>query len=280
MKNLKNISLIMLIAIMPNYFSLYSFNEIDMLRLSKGEKNFDKADFSNANLSNQKLSRRSFKKANFQGAILNGADISRSVLKGANLQNVEAIKTNFIGSNLQKADCSSGNFSQALFGNRTIHNWNCADIRNAIVINTNFDGANLDKVDLRNIIVNENTDFSNSSMFLVQVNRTIFDTVKSQNIFLIEKPDDRILDGLIKELRELRVENLKPKKPTNDPEKLFLNEECQICLENFQKETEIAMLPCGHTFHINCIKEWFERKFECPLCRFRTNWYKPIKLID
>ena len=46
-----------------------------------------------------------------------------------------------------------------------------------------------------------------------------------------------------------------------------IKEECTICCENFQKNEDILYLPCKHCFHPLCIKEWFNNKKECPLCR-------------
>lgn len=42
--------------------------------------------------------------------------------------------------------------------------------------------------------------------------------------------------------------------------------ECSICCDKlFNQNTE--KLQCGHTFHEECVKEWFERDNRCPLCR-------------
>ncbi len=278
MENLKYMSILISIVILPNFSKLNSFNHEDMKRLLGGEINLVGANFSGADLSGKNLEHRNFTQANFENAILNGTKFNNSNLRRANLSNVQAIGANFVGCVMRKTNFLNANFTRSKFGNREIHNWDCADIRGAILLNTNFYGANLDKVDLRNVVVNEYTNFSNSSMFLVKVNREIFDIVKHENIFLIEKPDDSVLEGLITDVRQLRLEQIQPIEPTNDPEKLFETPECQICLETFTKNTEIAMLPCGHTFHIECITEWFSRKYECPLCRFRTNWYKQIIL--
>lgn len=279
MINFKSILFISII-ISLNYPLLKSFNEQDLKRLYSGEINLIGSDFTNADLSNMDLAGKNFKEANFDRAKLNGAQCNKSNFKQAILTNVSAVDANFIGCIMQKTDCSNTNFSKAKFGSKKIHNWNCADLRNAILLNTNFNGANLDKVNLKDVVVDENTDFSNSSMFLINVNRTIFDIVKYENTFLIEKPNDIILNTLITELRELKLEQLKPKKPVSDPKKIYNNDACQICLEEFTENTEVAMLPCGHIFHVKCISEWFSQKYECPLCRFRTNWFKIINLTD
>lgn len=49
--------------------------------------------------------------------------------------------------------------------------------------------------------------------------------------------------------------------------RLFVTEDCQICMENFGETTRA--LPCGHCFHDKCIQDWFVNKSShpCPICR-------------
>ena len=46
---------------------------------------------------------------------------------------------------------------------------------------------------------------------------------------------------------------------------------CPICFENFWDEEleEYVFLstPCGHCFHVECLKDWMEVKYVCPCCR-------------
>lgn len=44
--------------------------------------------------------------------------------------------------------------------------------------------------------------------------------------------------------------------------------ECVICLDNFQENECIVVLPCAHMFHYTCLDQWFLRDEEekCPLC--------------
>ncbi|EYU22274.1 hypothetical protein MIMGU_mgv11b022111mg [Erythranthe guttata] len=47
---------------------------------------------------------------------------------------------------------------------------------------------------------------------------------------------------------------------------------CAVCLGQLcgsdKNETVIAKLEiCGHEYHVDCIKEWLQRKNLCPLCR-------------
>ena len=53
---------------------------------------------------------------------------------------------------------------------------------------------------------------------------------------------------------------------------------CSICLENI--ETNECTRTCGHTFHIQCNKQWDLVKPSCPLCRqISTNLHVTDKKI-
>ncbi|XP_065000381.1 RING-H2 finger protein ATL1-like [Musa acuminata AAA Group] len=44
--------------------------------------------------------------------------------------------------------------------------------------------------------------------------------------------------------------------------------ECAVCLNEFQEEERIRLLPnCFHVFHIDCIDTWLQTNANCPLCR-------------
>ncbi|KAJ9560353.1 hypothetical protein OSB04_005513 [Centaurea solstitialis] len=45
------------------------------------------------------------------------------------------------------------------------------------------------------------------------------------------------------------------------------SEVCAVCLAGYEKDVIIAMLPCKHRFHMECIREWLLRKNVCPLCK-------------
>ncbi len=44
-------------------------------------------------------------------------------------------------------------------------------------------------------------------------------------------------------------------------------DDCPICLESFRLRQHAKRLPCGHTFHKNCIQKWLRRSPCCPVCR-------------
>ena len=52
-------------------------------------------------------------------------------------------------------------------------------------------------------------------------------------------------------------------------------EECSICLENYNKEDNIIKLKCNHQFHFKCINCWIEKNECCPICRSTLLVKKP-----
>ena len=45
---------------------------------------------------------------------------------------------------------------------------------------------------------------------------------------------------------------------------LGMRVECIICFKALDRS---VALPCRHRFHIECVREWFRHKRNCPLCR-------------
>ncbi|KAK6257326.1 hypothetical protein QUC31_000785 [Theobroma cacao] len=51
-------------------------------------------------------------------------------------------------------------------------------------------------------------------------------------------------------------------------EGLIEGTECSVCLNEFQEEETVRLLPkCNHAFHISCIDTWLGAHTNCPLCR-------------
>ena len=44
-------------------------------------------------------------------------------------------------------------------------------------------------------------------------------------------------------------------------------EECSICLTSYQQKDMLRTLPCGHSFHKDCIDRWLEQSTSCPFCK-------------
>ena len=55
--------------------------------------------------------------------------------------------------------------------------------------------------------------------------------------------------------------------------------ECVICLEGYRYGVVLCGLPCGHSFHQQCIMSWLSRDNHCcPVCRWPTFRAKPCKI--
>ncbi|KAK8832557.1 hypothetical protein WA577_004818 [Blastocystis sp. JDR] len=42
---------------------------------------------------------------------------------------------------------------------------------------------------------------------------------------------------------------------------------CPICLEDYLGNCVTTLLPCGHRFHLCCIKKWLHLNHTCPVCK-------------
>ncbi|GLT44840.1 hypothetical protein SLA2020_187150 [Shorea laevis] len=51
-------------------------------------------------------------------------------------------------------------------------------------------------------------------------------------------------------------------------EGLIEGTECSVCLNEFQEDEMLRLLPkCNHAFHISCIDTWLRSHTNCPVCR-------------
>ncbi|EOY21128.1 RING/U-box superfamily protein, putative isoform 2 [Theobroma cacao] len=46
-----------------------------------------------------------------------------------------------------------------------------------------------------------------------------------------------------------------------------VDKKCSICQEEYEADEEMGKLYCGHSFHIQCIKQWLVQKNTCPVCK-------------
>ena len=55
--------------------------------------------------------------------------------------------------------------------------------------------------------------------------------------------------------------------------------DCSICLESYKYSTLLCGLPCGHSFHQQCIMGWLSRDNHCcPVCRWPAYKAKPCNM--
>ncbi|XWS50769.1 hypothetical protein CRYUN_Cryun12cG0116200 [Craigia yunnanensis] len=48
---------------------------------------------------------------------------------------------------------------------------------------------------------------------------------------------------------------------------MHVDKNCSICQEEYEGDEEMGKLYCGHSFHIQCIKQWLVQKNTCPICK-------------
>lgn len=47
--------------------------------------------------------------------------------------------------------------------------------------------------------------------------------------------------------------------------------QCMVCLEHFQADEQVKLLPCFHRYHVACVDEWLRRDGCCPVCKHRLD---------
>ncbi|XP_063071855.1 uncharacterized protein LOC134462656 [Engraulis encrasicolus] len=52
-----------------------------------------------------------------------------------------------------------------------------------------------------------------------------------------------------------------------DPEITPEDTRCPICLDDYEVDQELSILPCRHFFHNMCVQHWLQRSRTCPVCR-------------
>ena len=91
--------------------------------------------------------------------------------------------------------------------------------------------------------------------------------------------------------RESKKIKLRPKEMIREIEKLAVKfkkceddcSECAVCLVPFETDVEVVQLQCStnHIFHKNCILEWAQQSYTCPICRKPViNSEKEIEMYD
>ncbi|KAJ8526942.1 hypothetical protein K7X08_029419 [Anisodus acutangulus] len=74
---------------------------------------------------------------------------------------------------------------------------------------------------------------------------------------------------VIKEVED-ELEKSEELKKSNIHVLLPPQEECPICLEEYDAENPKMSTKCEHHFHLSCILEWMERSDTCPVCDQET----------
>ena len=46
---------------------------------------------------------------------------------------------------------------------------------------------------------------------------------------------------------------------------------CAVCLEEYRSGDELTTLPCFHSFHSVCCRQWLQQSGTCPVCKHRVD---------
>ncbi|KAI4328606.1 hypothetical protein L6164_020944 [Bauhinia variegata] len=44
--------------------------------------------------------------------------------------------------------------------------------------------------------------------------------------------------------------------------------QCAVCQDEFEKDTQVKQMPCKHVYHDGCLIPWLELHNSCPVCRY------------
>ncbi|XWS37627.1 hypothetical protein CRYUN_Cryun19dG0061000 [Craigia yunnanensis] len=72
-------------------------------------------------------------------------------------------------------------------------------------------------------------------------------------------------DEISRCLRKIKGSIMNDDLPPNLP--MHVDKKCSICQEEYEADEEMGKLYCGHSFHIQCIKQWLVQKNTCPVCK-------------
>ncbi|KAK4189803.1 hypothetical protein QBC35DRAFT_121400 [Podospora australis] len=100
------------------------------------------------------------------------------------------------------------------------------------------------------------------SVFFHPANAILGDAVYSQEAF----------DRIISQLRDQTPVGGAPPASQAAIDKLPLREleeesKCVVCVEDMPKGEKVAVLPCTHSFHGECVTPWLKLHNTCPVCR-------------
>uniref|UniRef100_A0A3Q2PFM0 RING-type domain-containing protein n=1 Tax=Fundulus heteroclitus TaxID=8078 RepID=A0A3Q2PFM0_FUNHE len=72
---------------------------------------------------------------------------------------------------------------------------------------------------------------------------------------------------VLKRMSSLKTKRYRQPKPWCDPSQQAETENCAVCLEPFNNNQCLRVLPCRHEYHRDCIDPWLLLQHTCPLCK-------------
>ena len=80
--------------------------------------------------------------------------------------------------------------------------------------------------------------------------------------------DHLALEQLLDRRNDGKVEQTILKLKTKSADDASIDDDtlCLICMAPLDQTEMIGDLSCGHSYHVDCLKEWLKRRNACPLC--------------
>lgn len=72
---------------------------------------------------------------------------------------------------------------------------------------------------------------------------------------------------VLKRMSSLKTKRYRQPKPWCDPSQLAEADNCAVCLEPFNNNQCLRVLPCLHEYHRDCVDPWLLLQHTCPLCK-------------
>lgn len=75
----------------------------------------------------------------------------------------------------------------------------------------------------------------------------------------------RMLFDMLNDAYEAHEEGMGDEEVDALPEREQLEDFCAVCLHD--REDRVVSLPCGHSYHDLCLRNWLKVKATCPVCK-------------
>ena len=91
---------------------------------------------------------------------------------------------------------------------------------------------------------------------------------QAQNQVLIDESEDgKVLSANTIAQLPRRIYNSANVEERKDGQKEEGENECMICMCEYENGEELLTLDCFHSYHTQCILDWFKKSNFCPICK-------------
>ncbi|CAI5440680.1 unnamed protein product [Caenorhabditis angaria] len=117
----------------------------------------------------------------------------------------------------------------------------------------------------RRISSSDSTAMSFSNPAMMQQSSSYVNQLYQHNVIRQRQAQEQGKE--IDEAKKMRIRGLLDQIPADIYRgDVKLNNECAICMIEFEHGDPIRFLPCMHSFHQECVDEWLMKSFTCPSC--------------